>query len=258
VKKHIRKFEYLKLYVSEEPKNADERRKDKENWELARNILAIRKAEYIQGKYHIKDNKKGQITFLDYYEKLKEDRYATKGNYDNWDAALKHIERYIVNRIYQNTGRVTNTGVELLLSQDLTTNWQVSGSLNSYSNAIDDFQGTLLFPFEGDFTIDASTANAYDAKINTEVIFPKEFSVQLTGIYFSKRNIPQGEKLARSSVDFGIKKSLWDKKAELTLSASDIFNRFGIQQWVANEGFKALYQNFYETQIFRLGFKYKI
>lgn len=94
VKKHLRKFEYLKLYVSEEPKNAEEKRKDKETWELARNILSIRRAEYIQGKYNIQDNKKGQITFLDYYEKLKEDRYATKGNYDNWDAALKHIERY--------------------------------------------------------------------------------------------------------------------------------------------------------------------
>jgi hypothetical protein len=94
VKKHLRKFEYLKLYVSEDPKNADDKRKDKQTWEFADNILAIRKAEYIQGKYNIKDNKKAQITFLDYYEILKEDRYATKGNYDNWDAALKHIERY--------------------------------------------------------------------------------------------------------------------------------------------------------------------
>ena len=164
----------------------------------------------------------------------------------------------IVNRIYQNTGKATNTGVELLLSQDLTADWQVSGSLNWYSNAIDNYQGTLLFPFERDFTINSSTANAYDAKVNTEFNLPKDFTVQLTGIYFSKRNIPQGTQLARSSVDFGVKKSLWDKKAELTLSASDIFNRFGIQQRVSNEGFTAQYQNFYETQIFRLGFKYKI
>ena len=164
----------------------------------------------------------------------------------------------IINRIYQNTGRATNTGVELLLSQDLTADWKVSGSLNWYSNAIDDFQGTLLFPFQRDYFIDASTANAYDAKINTEFTLPKDFAVQLTGIYFSKRNIPQGKQLARSSVDFGIKKNLWNKKAELTLSASDIFNRFGIQQEIINEGFTALYQNFYETQVFRLGFKYKI
>ncbi|MGB5437755.1 MAG: TonB-dependent receptor, partial [Maribacter sp.] len=163
----------------------------------------------------------------------------------------------IVNRIYQNTGRATNSGVEFLLSQDLTAVWKVSGSLNWYSNAIDTYQGRLLFPFERDFTIDASTANAYDAKVNTEFNLPKDFAVQLTGIYFSKRNIPQGEQLARSSMDLGIKKGLWDKKAELTLSASDIFNRFGIRQKVTNEGFTALYENYYETQIVRLGLKYK-
>ena len=94
VKKHLRKFEYLKQYVFDNPKNAEEKRKNKEILQLAENILAIRKAEYIQGKYKIKNDKKGEVTFLDYYEQLKEDRFETKANYGNWDAALKHIERY--------------------------------------------------------------------------------------------------------------------------------------------------------------------
>ena len=94
VKKHLRKFEYLKQYVFDNPANAGEKRKNKETLQLAENILAIRKAEYIQGKYKIKNDKKGEITFLEYYEQLKEDRFETKANYGNWDAALKHIERY--------------------------------------------------------------------------------------------------------------------------------------------------------------------
>ena len=61
---------------------------------MADNILAIRKAEYIQGKYKIRDDKKGEIFFLDYFDKLKEDRFETKANYGNWDAAQKHIEKY--------------------------------------------------------------------------------------------------------------------------------------------------------------------
>ncbi len=94
VKKHLRKFEYLKQYVFDNPKNTEEKRKNKETLQLAENILAIRKAEYIQGKYKIKNDKKGEVTFLDYYEQLKEDRFETKANYGNWDAALKHIEKY--------------------------------------------------------------------------------------------------------------------------------------------------------------------
>ena len=94
IKKHLRKFEYLKQYVFDNPKNAEEKRKNKETIQLAENILAIRKAEYIQGKYKIKNDKKGEVTFMDYYEQLKEDRFETKANYGNWDAAQKHIEKY--------------------------------------------------------------------------------------------------------------------------------------------------------------------
>lgn len=94
VKKHLRKFEYLKQYVFDNPKDADENRKNKETLLLVENILAIRKAEYIQGKFKIKNDKKGEVTFLDYYNRLKEDRFETKVNYGNWDAAQKHIEKY--------------------------------------------------------------------------------------------------------------------------------------------------------------------
>jgi outer membrane receptor protein involved in Fe transport len=186
------------------------------------------------------------------YHRIIKDQYMRIFNIDN-----SNPDYDIVNRIYQNTGRATNTGLELLLSQDLTNVWKASGSLNWYSNAIDGYRGTLLFPFQRPFTINASTANAWDAKMSNEFNLPNAFSLQLTALYFSKRNIPQGEELARSSVDFGVKKALWANKAELTLSATDIFNRFGIRQRVADQGFAALYENYYETQVFRLGFKYK-
>ena len=61
---------------------------------MADKILAIRKAEFYQGKFKLKNDKKGQITFMDYYKSLKEDRFETKANYGNWDAAQKHIEKY--------------------------------------------------------------------------------------------------------------------------------------------------------------------
>ena len=60
------------------------------------------------------------------------------------------------------------------------------------------------------------------------------------------------------SVNLGIKKNLRNEKTGLTFSATDIFNRFGIRQEVRNEGSTATYQNYFETQLFRLGFKYKI
>ena len=92
--KHIREFEYLNLYLTDDPQTSFERKKNKEQLELAEQIFVIRKAEVLQGKYKIQNTHKGKTTLLDFYEMKKEERYETKGNYDNWDAAQKHLEKY--------------------------------------------------------------------------------------------------------------------------------------------------------------------
>jgi len=46
-------------------------------------------------------------------------------------------------------------------------------------------------------------------------------------------------------------------KGEILFSFSDIFNRFGIRQELQGDGFSALYENYFETQVVRAGFKYK-
>lgn len=82
------------MYRLENPSTPDEKRKNKEIYELAEKILAIRKSEFYQGKYKLKDNKKGNILLFDFYKTLQEERYESKGNYGNWDAAFKHLKRY--------------------------------------------------------------------------------------------------------------------------------------------------------------------
>ena len=92
--KHNRDFEYLELYLTTDPKSASERKENNEQLELANQILAIRKAEVYQGKYELQNNHKGKTNFLEFYTQKKEERYQTKGNYDNWEAAQKHLEAY--------------------------------------------------------------------------------------------------------------------------------------------------------------------
>lgn len=92
--KHNRDFEYLKQYLIIDPKNKDEKKANKDTLKLCEGILAIRKAEFLQGRYNLKDNNKGKVRFLDFYKKVKDSRYDSKSNYDNWDAAEKHLERF--------------------------------------------------------------------------------------------------------------------------------------------------------------------
>lgn len=86
--KHFRDFEYLKEYLYINPRTPEERESNNQTQKKAEQILSIRKAEYAQGKYGIKDHSKEKFLFLKYYDKLKEERYESKGNYDNWDAAI--------------------------------------------------------------------------------------------------------------------------------------------------------------------------
>ncbi|WP_165026415.1 tyrosine-type recombinase/integrase [Dysgonomonas sp. ZJ279] len=92
--KHNRDFEYLKEFIYENPKNGQEKQHNKEKLAFAENILSIRKAEYAQGKYGLKNDRRGKINFLEYYNKKKDEHYESKGNYDNWGAAQIHLEKF--------------------------------------------------------------------------------------------------------------------------------------------------------------------
>ncbi|WP_020567375.1 outer membrane beta-barrel protein [Neolewinella persica] len=163
----------------------------------------------------------------------------------------------IINRIYQNTGRATNRGVELLWSQEVKAIWKFSLGANFYRIGIEEYSGTLLFPTVRPFTLAASTGNSFDLKFNNQFTLPKNWKVQLTGIYLAPRNIPQGRELARSSVDFAVSRPVFAGKGEMVLAATDLFNGFGLRQEIDGEGFTAEYRNFYESQVLRLGVTYK-
>lgn len=190
--------------------------------------------------------------FLSAYHRIIEDAFQRVYSLDESNPNYS-----IMNKIYQNTGSAQNTGIELIFSQQLFEEWKLSGSFNGYNNVIDAYNGTLYFPYERPFSIDATTDKTWDAKLNNQFSLAKGWEIQLTGVYYAAKNIPQGKQMARSSVDFGIKKEILQGKGEITFSFSDMFNNFGIRQEYYGEGFTALYENYYETQVARVGFKYK-
>ena len=144
-----------------------------------------------------------------------------------------------------------------MFSQNLAAFWKFNGSFNWYVNAIDAYTGTLLFPTVRPFSIPQSEDNTWNLKLNTLLTLPRKTQLQASFIYEAPKNIPQGRQFARSSLDVGIKKSIFKDKGELTVSATDLLNRYGLKQEVSNDGFEVVYENFYETQIVTVGINYK-
>ncbi|WP_313384476.1 site-specific integrase [Chishuiella sp.] len=94
---HNREFEYLSKqigYLILDPKNASEKKENKEKIELAENIVAIRKTEFLQGKFGIVDRDKSKIKLFDYFETLKENRSSYLSNYATWKSVKRYLDQY--------------------------------------------------------------------------------------------------------------------------------------------------------------------
>jgi outer membrane receptor protein involved in Fe transport len=163
----------------------------------------------------------------------------------------------VIVKSYANTGQMNHLGVEVVVSQEVTDFWKLSGNLNLYNIRIQDFEGDLLFPYADQFQIARSSNNTWDAKLTNTIDLNNQSEVQLTAMYFADRAVPQGTQFSRSSIDLGVKRRFWEGNGELTVAVSDLFNRFGLRQQIVGEGFVADYKNFYETQTIRASFKYR-
>lgn len=191
------------------------------------------------------------------YHKIIDDYYTRIYSIDNNPNPMPNQPAQVINKIYENTGRARNTGIEVVFDQRITKWWNLSASANWFRNKIDAFIGTMYFPYERPFSIDKSADNTWYAKMNNQFTVWKGTQIHISGLYFAPKNSVQGRDLERWSVDAGIKKTLYNGRLEIMLSANDIFNKMAIRQQIVGDGFTALYENFNENQIFSVGLKYK-
>ena len=129
-------------------------------------------------------------------------------------------------------GSGTASGLELILTRDISEVWELSGSINWYDNVIDEDVVMLLFPIVRPFVVERSADNTWDAKLNSQFDFRNGWQVQVAIVYYAEKNIAQGREAARSSVDLGISKTVMDDRGEITVSFVDVFNDFGIKQFI--------------------------
>jgi hypothetical protein len=161
----------------------------------------------------------------------------------------------IVNRIYQNVGHSRQTGVQVIVEQQVLEAWRIAASANWFVNDIDALQTMLLFPTPRPLTISGSKDDTWDFTLNHRLQLPRSAELQLSYIYYARRNVPQGHERARSSLDLAASLPIRGDRAELMLTFTDIFNDFAIQRETEGVGFNALYENFLETQVASVALK---
>ncbi|MDM1328657.1 site-specific integrase [Myroides odoratimimus] len=148
-RKHIREYENLKLYLYGEPKNANEKKENKETLLLAKKLLAIREAEYYQGKFDLKNTTKGKRRFLDYFHEKTEEKSGSPKNYGNWTATMVHLKRCISpNTTFDDIDEKFVKRIRTYFDKEARTKSDLPLSLNSKYSYFNKFKACLRSAFD--------------------------------------------------------------------------------------------------------------
>lgn len=163
----------------------------------------------------------------------------------------------IIYNIFQNAGKSESNGAELTLQQEISPWFTLNTSATVYSSAFDAFTIENKYPVPTIYSMNAQRITSGNAKFNGIFKLPKQVDFQLSAVYLAKDIIPQGKIGSRFSLDFGAKKQIQKGQGELFINANDLLNTMQVQREIIGNGFKHISTDYYETQVFRLGYSYK-
>lgn len=164
----------------------------------------------------------------------------------------------LIYNVFQNAGNSTNTGLELVFQQTVTPVFSFNANANMYRTVVDAFTVLSKYPVPTPFSANRQTQTSGNIKWNAIFKLRKQTELQLTTIYLAPDIIPQGKIGARFSVDMGVKKQLQEGMGELFFNATDLFNTLRIERTINGNGFTLNSTDYYETQVFRLGYSRKL
>lgn len=163
----------------------------------------------------------------------------------------------LIYAIFQNAGKSYNTGLEAIFDQKVSDVYSFNINGNLYRNQIKAFTVQNLYPEPNTFSAEQQSAISGNLKLNNTFRFAKGWDAQLTAVYLAPDIIPQGKILSRFSVDAGLKKSVQKGKGEIFFNATDLLNTMVIKRKIDGIGFNYTIDDYYETQVIRLGYSYK-
>lgn len=163
----------------------------------------------------------------------------------------------LIYNVFQNAGKSTATGIEVVYSGKAASWYSFNVNLNAYRNVIDPFTVTNLYPVSSTFTASKQDQLSGNIKWNSTLRFSDSFTGQLTAIWQAPDIITQGRTGNRFAMDVGLKKSIQKGKGEVYFNATDLFSTLVTRKEIHGAGFHYISRDYYETQVVRLGYNYK-
>jgi len=164
-RKHLRNFENLDTYLIVDPKTAKEKKENKEALEFAENVISIRKAEYAQGRFELKNTAKAKRVFLNFFADLAEEKRTldSSNNYGNWFSTYQHLKKVVPkNLTFEEIDEFFIKKVRKYFEKDAISKSDLPLSQNSKYSYFNKFKAALRYAFDNGYL----TVN-YAAKIKS-------------------------------------------------------------------------------------------
>ncbi|KQS93029.1 site-specific integrase [Chryseobacterium sp. Leaf394] len=153
-RKHLRNFENLDTYLIVDPKTAKEKKENKEALEFAENVIAIRKAEYAQGRFELKNTAKAKRVFLNFFADLAEEKRTldSSNNYGNWFSTYQHLKKVVPkNLTFEEIDEFFIKKVRKYFEKDAISKSDLPLSQNSKYSYFNKFKAALRHAFDNGY-----------------------------------------------------------------------------------------------------------
>lgn len=153
-RKHLRNFENLDTYLIIDPKTAKEKKENKEALEFAENVIAIRKAEYAQGRFELKNTSKAKRIFLNFFADLAEEKRTldSSNNYGNWYSTYQHLKKVVPkNLTFEEIDEYFIKKVRKYFEKDAISKSDLPLSQNSKYSYFNKFKAALRNAFDNGY-----------------------------------------------------------------------------------------------------------
>ncbi|MEO7362758.1 MAG: TonB-dependent receptor [Gemmatimonadaceae bacterium] len=159
--------------------------------------------------------------------------------------------------VFQNGGRSTNTGSEIVWQQSVSPRLSLNANANAYRRNIDAFSVVNRYPVPVEYSSGQQQLTSGNVKLSASLKFPRDWQAQLSNIFLAPDLLPQGRIESRYSLDVGIKKSVQRGRGEIVVNATDLLNTMQARRTIRGTDFRLTSTDYLETQVIRAGYNWK-
>jgi len=137
---------------------------------------------------------------------------------------VSFINGSVMESTFMNVTRSQNTGMELVLKNNLFKILNLTSSVNLYYNRMDSARYYNPYNLTQSVLIDAQENLNWSARVLGNLILSKNTFAQITAEYSSPRIIAQGRETASYAIDLGLRQMFLNRMLSVNLMARDLLN----------------------------------